>query len=140
MKILKTLAVVTVVSLMATTAVIAENGNNGNSSAMHQMKAKHQKLKRALKSLNLTTEQKTTIKEARKSMRTTMKAKRQEMKNSGGMGQFVSVNGVDRNGMVNKATQMARFAANTRADMISKILSVLTTEQKKEFVQVLRSN
>ena len=141
MKILKTLAVVTVVSLMATTAVSAENGyGNNNPSGKHQKGAKHQKFKAALKSVNLTKEQRVTVKEARKNMRTQMKAKRQEMKNSGGMAQFLSVNGVDRNAMVNRATEMARFRANLKADMLSKIFSVLTAEQKTQFIQALCSN
>ena len=140
MKILKTLAVVTVVSLMATTAVSADNTFNGNPSKMQHMKAKHQKLKTALKSLNLTQEQRTTIRDARKNMRTQMKAKRQEMKSSHQVAQFLSVNGVDRNAMVNKATEMARFRANLRADMFEKIFLVLTTEQKSQFVQAMKAN
>ena len=140
MKILKTLAAVTVVSLMATTAVSAENTFNGNSPKMQHMKAKQQKLKTALKSLNLTQEQRTTIRDARKNMRTQMKAKRQEMRSSHKVAQFLSVNGVDRNAMVNKATEMARFRANLRADMFDKIFLVLTTEQKSQFVQAMKAN
>jgi len=151
MKILKTLAIVTVSGIMATTAVVAEPMGGGHSDGgyhqggehckggKHHKGKMHQNMKVALKAANVTSEQKAAIKEARKAMRTTMRAKHEEMKASG-RPQFMTVNGVDRTTMINKAVEMATFRANLRADMMEKVLATLTAQQRVQFIQALQAN
>ncbi|CAA6819741.1 MAG: Unknown protein [uncultured Sulfurovum sp.] len=148
MKVLKTLAIVTISGIMATSAVSAENiktdcnktkcdrGAKQDRGGKHHRGGKHQ-MKRALKAAEITSEQKTAIKEARNAMRETMKAKRAEMKASGTKPVFVTVDGVDRELMISKSVERATFRANMKADMMEKVLSILTAEQKVKFVQAL---
>ncbi|CAA6813634.1 MAG: Unknown protein [uncultured Sulfurovum sp.] len=152
MKVLKTLAIVTISGIMATTAVSAINaeniktdcksskcergGDKHERGGKHHRGGKHQ-MKAALKAAEITSEQKTAIKEARKAMRETMKAKRAEMRASGTKPVFVTVNGVDREGMISKSVERATFRANMKADMMEKVLTILTPEQKVKFVQAL---
>jgi len=143
MNVLKTLAIVTVSGIMATTAVVAEPKCDGHPSGKYHHGGKHHKMmqhrmKKALKVAGVTSEQKREIKEARQSMRATMKAKRAEMKASHNSGQFITVNGVNREAMIAKSVERATFRANLRADMMEKILSILTAEQKTKFVQALQ--
>ena len=151
MKILNTLAIVTISSIMATTAVSADNNMSKeapsgkcykdgkyNKGGKHHRGGKHQKIKAALKAANITDEQKASIKEVRKSMRESMKAQREAMKASHAKGQFISVNGVDREAMITKSVERATFKANMKADMIEKVLAILTAEQRTQFVQALQ--
>lgn len=143
MKVLKTLAVVTISGIMATTAVSANDVKEDCKSGKFERGGKHHKggmmkMRSALKAADITSEQKTAIKEIRKTMKATMKAKRAEMKASG-KPQFVTVNGVDRELMISKSVERATFKANMKADMMEKVLAILTDEQKTKFVQALQA-
>ncbi|CAA6826170.1 MAG: Unknown protein [uncultured Sulfurovum sp.] len=150
MKVLKTLAVVTISGIMATTAVSAENMKRDCNTSKCDRVAKYDRggkyhrggkhqMKVALKAADITSEQKTAIKEARKAMKETMKSKRQEMKASGSRAEFISVNGVNREALIAKSVERATFKANMKADMMEKILAILTDEQKAKFVQALQA-
>lgn len=99
---------------------------------------KHYKIKAIMKQLDLTAAQKRALKESRKAMRMQMKAKRKVMRESGGMSQFITEKGVDRAGMLSFATKQMTQRVNARADMMEKILSILTTQQKTKFVRLLK--
>jgi Spy/CpxP family protein refolding chaperone len=145
MKILKTVAILSVAGVIGTMAVYADDIKEHRTmfqekkGMMHHFKAKHQKMKKIMKQLDLTSEQKTALKENRKAMRTTMMAKRKAIMASGGMSQFIEVNGVDRASMITFATERATKMANARADMMEKTLSILTPEQKIKFVGLLKA-
>ena len=145
MKILKTVAILSVVGIIGTMAVYAEDMKEHRTmfqergGMMHHFKAKHQKMKKIMKQLDLTSEQEKALKENRKAMRTNMMAKRKAIMASGGMSQFIGVDGVDRVSLVNFATERATKMANARADMMEKTLSILTPEQKTKFVGLLKA-
>ncbi|CAA6806001.1 MAG: Unknown protein [uncultured Sulfurovum sp.] len=148
MKVLKTLAIVTISGIMATTAVSAESVKPDCKTSKCERSGKHYKggkahkmfkIKSALKAANITSEQKASIKEARKAMKATMRAKREEMKASGTRPKFITMDGVDREGMIAKSVERATFKANMKADMMEKVLAILTPEQRVQFVQALQT-
>ncbi|CAA6811765.1 MAG: Unknown protein [uncultured Sulfurovum sp.] len=126
MKVLKTLAIVTISGIMATTAVSANDvKENCKSSSKCERGAKHHKggmmkMKAALKAAEITSEQKRAIREVRKEMKQTMKAKRAEMKASG-----------------EKPVKRGEFRESMKAEMMEKVLAILTPEQQTKFVQAL---
>ncbi|MBU1668352.1 Spy/CpxP family protein refolding chaperone [bacterium] len=143
----KTLSIVTIAGIVGLTAAHAQPTNGEGYGKCHEKKGmmqhykgKHENMRAIFKQLNLTDEQKTALKENRKAQREAMKAKRAEMKGSHNKGQFISVDGVDRAGMIAQATQRATARANMRADMMEKTLSILTPEQKTKFVKLLKAD
>jgi Spy/CpxP family protein refolding chaperone len=145
MKVLKTVAILSVAGIIGTMAVYAEDIKEHKCMVqekrgmMHHFKGKHQKMKRIMKQLDLSSKQKTALKENRKEMREKMMAKRKAMMASTGMSQFISVSGVDRDSMVNFAVERATERANARADMMEKTLNILSPEQKTKFVSLLKA-
>lgn len=142
MTLLKTLTIVSIAGIMGATTLSAEPFMMGehckSERGMH--KGKQDNMRKIMQELNLTDEQKATLKADRQAMRETMKAKRATMKGaSRGMSQFVTVNGVDRNAMIAQATERATNMANMRADRIEKLMSILTPEQKIKFVELLQA-
>ena len=142
----KTLSIVTIAGVVGLTAVHAEPANgegegfcHGKKGMMHHFKEKHENMRAIMKQLNLTDEQKATLKENRKAQREAMKAKRAERQASRQMGKFISVDGVDRAGMIAQATERATQRANARADRMEQTLSILTPEQKTKFVELLKA-
>lgn len=145
----KTLTIVTIAGVVGLTAAHAEPGIGEGKCKFHAKdgmmkhhkahKGKHGNMRAIMKQLNLTDEQKATLKENRQAQREAMKAKRAEKKGSHNMAQYITVNGVDRASMVAEATTRATERENMRADMIEKTLSVLTDEQKAKFVELLQA-
>lgn len=135
MKILKTVAILSIAGIMATVAVNANEVNDHKPGIFKQMK----KMRGIMKQLDLTKEQRVELKENRKNMRETMKAKRKEFKSSKNMGQFINMNGIDREGMINQATQRATLMAGLKADMMEKTLNILTTEQKTKYITLMKA-
>ena len=146
MKFLKTtLTTLTIVGVIATIGLQAEPFGKGGEFMEDRMemrkhfKSKHQNMKKIFKQLNLSDEQKTSLKANRDEMRNTMKDKRKEFKNSRSISKFISVDGVDREGLIEQATQHATLRAGNRADMMEKTLKILTAEQKIKFVELLKA-
>jgi Spy/CpxP family protein refolding chaperone len=166
MTIFKTLSIVTIAGVMATVALNAESTSeapvvavektvttvektvtkadtaqdkremNANKKESKREKVDMQKI---MKQLNLTKEQRVAIKTQRQAMRQAMKENRKMMKTSRDMGEFITVNGVDRAGMIAQATQNATKMVNARADMIESLMSILTVEQKAKFVELYKA-
>lgn len=141
----KTLSIVTIAGVVGLTTVHAQPLDNGegygNAKGMMQHhKGKHNKMRAIFRQLNLTNAQKKALKANRKAQRQAMRAKRAQRRASHNMGKFISVNGVDRAGMIAQATKRATERANMRADMIEKTLSILTAEQKTKFVALLKAD
>lgn len=142
----KTLSIVTIAGIVGLTAAHAETskgdgeGNcHSKSGMMQHFKGKHNNMRAIFKQLDLTDEQKTALKENRKTQREAMKTKREAMKSSQTKGEFISVDGVDRAGMIAQSTERATERANMRADMMEKTLTILTAEQKTKFVALLKA-
>lgn len=144
MKILKTVAIVSIAGIIGTMVLNAEEikdrgACSGKKEMMQGHKGKHKQMRKVLKQLDLTDEQKTTLKADREAMKEERKAMREVRKASGGIGQFISVNGVDREALTAEITKRATTRANMKADKIEKIMTVLTDEQKTKFVTLMQS-
>lgn len=146
MTILKTVTVLSIAGIIGTIALNAENIKEHRGmfqeqkEMMHHFKGKHQQMKKIMKQLDLTSEQKTELKANRKAMREAMKAKRTEMRGARNMAKFVSVNGIDREAMIKQITQKVTVMANMRADMFDKTLTILTPQQRTKFVALLKAD
>jgi len=142
---MKTLSIVTIAGVVGLTTVHAQPLDNGEGygnvkGMMQHHKGKHNKMRAIFKQLNLTNAQKKALKANRKAQREGMRAKRAQRRVSHNMGKFISVNGVDRAGMIAQATKRATERANMRADMLEKTLRILTAEQKTKFVALLKAD
>lgn len=149
----RTLSIVTIAGIMGVTVAhaqptMADEGMKcdmkkemmENHKGKHHNKGKHGNMRAIMEQLNLTDAQKTALKENRKAQREVMKAKRTEMKGTHIRGQFITAEGVDRAGMIAKATERATTRANIKADMMEKTLSILTAEQRVKFVELLKAD
>ena len=88
------------------------------------------KIKGIFRELDLNDEQRETIKLNRKDMIESMKSQRDSM-------DFITIDGVDKEKMINSAVEKAKSIAIIKADFLDKNFRVLTTEQKEEFIQLL---
>lgn len=139
----KRFTIVTIAGVIGLSTLYAqpvEGGFHEKRDMKHHRKAHHQKMRAIFKQLNLTDAQKKALKENRQAQRKAMKAKHNEMRAKHNIGKFVTVKGVDRAGMIAEATKRATERANMRADMIEKTLSILTTEQKTKFIELLKAD
>ena len=91
------------------------------------------KIKGIFRELNLNDEQRETIKLNRKDMIENMKSQR----DSADSINFITIDGVDKEKMINSAVEKAKSIAIIKADFLDKNFRVLTTEQKEEFIQLL---
>ena len=127
MKILKTVTVLAISGIIATVAIQAQPfGGKGNGmmqeriEMMQLMRDKHQEMRKIFKQLNLTDAQKKSLKANRDKMRQEMMGMRKEFMDGRDMKQFISVDGVDRDGILGKASQNAQKMATKRVDMLEK--------------------
>ena len=146
MTIIKTIAILSIAGIIGTITLNADNIQEHRGmlqeqrEMMHHFKGKHQKIQKIMKQLDLTSEQKTALKANRKSMRESMKAKRNEMRKAHNISQFITVDGVDRKAMIAQVTKKATTMANMRADMFDKTLKILTPKQRTKFVTLLQAD
>lgn len=139
---MKVLPTIITVAILGSGALMAdeknmnsEHKNEFKQERMHkgQMKKRRNNfVKKALKELNLTSEQKSKIKTIRKNNRTAMKTQRQEHKGEGAVYRFINSNGFDKSGFVNMAKEKAAKRATLRGEMFEKIMEVLTPAQRIE--------
>jgi len=92
------------------------------------------------KKLNLTPEQRTKIAEARKEMRQTLRQKRQQFRGSMGLKNYISVDGFDKQGFMQMGTLRSKEMLKNRADMIDKMIKILTPEQRLILIQELKKH
>jgi Spy/CpxP family protein refolding chaperone len=141
MTLLKTLTLITVTGIMSTSTLSAQEETMMPPKNEMRKDFKHQKndMRKIMQQLNLTSEQKATLKANREAMRETMKAKYKTRKDARNIGKFLSVEGIDREAMIAEATQRTIVNVNLRADMIDKMMSVFTAEQKSKFVELMKA-
>jgi len=154
---MKTLKVLTIVAITGLAATMAANAcpSNGTNQAQcetnKQDKCKknnykhnrHSKsdMREIFQQLDLTPEQKTSMREQRKGMRKQMQAKRETMRGErgmSGMAKFISANGFDKQGFMDMAAKRSQNMAEMRADMIEKKMNILTDEQRVKLVSLLQ--
>ena len=91
------------------------------------------RIKGIFRELDLSDEQREIIKLNRKDMIEDMKSRRDSTDSI----DFITIDGVDREKMINSAIEKAKAKATIKADFLDKNFKVLTTEQKEEFIQLL---
>ncbi len=136
MSILKSVAVATIIGCMGSSLLYAEAPIKDGQGHGQQIKGKKHNMKNIFQQLNLTKEQRKELRASRKDMRKTIK---NHKSNKLKTGDFITEKGVDRKGMLKAATTRTVTITNSRADMIEKTLKILTPEQRKKFVSLLKA-
>ena len=151
---MKTLKILTIIAVTGLTGVMAQsmqqrgdcehtqNMGQKQTRQMHQSKNRHKahpnkRINRLLRKLDLTDAQKTQLKEIRKSMWQARKAQKGALRGSIGLKKFVSVDGFDKSGFILASQERAKEMAKIRGDMMEKIITVLTPEQRITLVEKL---
>jgi len=141
MKTLKILAIVAITGLTGTMTLNASNHDCDNqryAKLQHKSNNQHKaSVMKLIKRLDLSDEQKSTLKSTRKAVRLERKAKRQGARRLSHIKEFISVDGFDKKGYVKAAQKRAKINASKRAVMLEKTFAVLTPEQRLELVELL---
>ncbi len=96
------------------------------------------RIKGLFRELDLSDEQRGTIRANRKNMMEHMKSQRDNADTKKSI-DFITIDGVDREKMINSAIEKAKARATIKADFLDKNFQVLTTEQREEFVKLLNN-
>jgi len=151
---MKTFKILTIIAVTGLTATMAQNSKayddsnhpcqmqRGDGSHSHMQKKRfnrnsNKRLNRMLRTLNLSDEQKTQLRDIRQSARQANRTKRQEAKGLASLKKFISVDGFDKSGFTVLAESKSRDMIGTRADMLEKVINILTPEQRIELVEKL---
>ncbi len=95
---------------------------------------------RMFKKRNLTYDQRSKIKELRKAERKIMRANRKQFRGSKNMRSFISVDGFDKAGFVQMRTSRSKDMLKGKADMVEKIMNILTPEQRLMLADKFKEN
>ena len=160
MKTSKTLKVLTIVAVTAVAGVMTlhaqpmnmenckmmkqqcktEKNRSGKSQKgmkRHQAMYKNPMMK-IFKELDLTQEQRATLRADRKATKMQRKTKRKEMRKARNMEKFITANGFDRAAFIQNSTQNSKRRIEMRADKFETMIGVLTAEQRVKFVALLK--
>jgi len=96
-------------------------------------------IKKIMKQLDLTSEQRTALKELKQQKRATMKANREAMKaeRKAVLANAVTANGFDKNAFIEGARAKFEKKIAMKADHMEAMMNILTPEQRTKFVQLL---
>ncbi len=161
MKTSKTLKVLTIVAITSVAGVMTLNAQPMNQENCKTMKQqcntekksacksqkrmkKHQamhrdKIRKIFQELDLTGEQRTTLRQNRKAAKMQRKAKRQDMRKTRDMEKFITAKGFDRSAFVQSATQNSKRMIEMRADKFETMIGVLTPEQRLKLIELLKA-
>jgi Spy/CpxP family protein refolding chaperone len=152
---MKTLKILTLIAVTGATGLMAGNAqqrgdcNHQYRTSMdgqthqtqmhkkHKRKNPNQRINRLLRKLDLTEAQKTQLKEIRKSMHQARKIQKKELRGSMNLKKFVSVDGFDKEGFIAASESRSKKMAKNRAEMMEKLITVLTPEQRIALVEKL---
>lgn len=137
MKKLKIVAIATVFAIAGLTAVHAGPYANKQKQCK-QMQQKKTNMQTIFEQLNLSNEQKTALQANRQEMRQSRQAMYAQMKAKRTQGQFVSVNGFDKQGFIDAQMHRVQMRADMHAQRFEKTMQILTPEQKVKFVALLK--
>ncbi len=157
----KTLKVLTIVAITGVAVVMTLNAQPMNMENCKKMKQycnaeknatgkshkgmnKHHKMRKnpmmkIFKELDLTGEQRATLKAHRKATKMHRKAKREKMFKERKIERFVTVDGFNREEFIQSATQNSKRMIEMRADKFETMIGVLTPEQRLKFVELLKA-
>jgi len=136
MNILKSVAIATIIGFTGSNILYAEAPVEHTQGHGQKMRAGNHKMKKIFQELKLTKAQKKELRVMRQDMRKNMKMHKS---NKPKLSDYITEKGVDRKGMLKVATSRATKMTNLRADMIEKTLKILTPEQRKKFVSLLKA-
>ncbi len=91
------------------------------------------------KELDLTQEQRATLKAHRKATKMQRKAEREKMFKERKIERFVTVDGFDREAFIQSATQNSKRMIEMRADKFETMIGVLTPEQRLKLIELLKA-
>jgi len=136
MSILKSVVAITIIGFMGSSLLYGEAPMEQGNGHGQKMKARNQNMKKIFQQLNLTQAQKKELRASRQDIRKKIK---NQKSNKPKISDFITEKGVDRDGMLKVATKRTVTMTNLRADMIEKTLKILTPEQRKKFVSLLKA-
>lgn len=158
---MKTLKVLTIVAITGVAGVMTLNAQPMNMENCKMMKQqcnaeqnaagksyrgmnKHHKMRKnpmmkIFRELDLTAEQRTTLKAHRKATKMQRKAQRENMRKERKIEKFVTVDGFDREAFIQSATQNSQRMIEMRADKFETMIGVLTPEQRVKLVELLKA-
>lgn len=91
------------------------------------------------KELDLTQEQRETLKANRKATKMQRKAEREKMFKERKIENFVTVDGFNREAFIQSATQNSKRMIEMRADKFETMIGVLTSEQRLKLIELLKA-
>lgn len=161
MKTSKTLKVLTIVAVTGVAGTMALNAQPMNMENCKMMKQycnaeknaagnsyrgmnKHHKMRKnpmmkIFRELDLTQEQRTTLKAHRQATKMQRKAEREKMFKERKIERFVTVDGFDRAAFIESATQNSKRMIEMRADKFETMIGVLTPEQRLKLIELLKA-
>jgi len=157
---MKTLKVLTIVAVTGVVGVMTLHAQPMNMEKCEMMKQycnaeknaagksykgmnKHHKMRKnpmmkIFKELDLTQEQRTTLKAHRQATKMQRKAEREKMFKERKIERFVTVDGFNREEFIQSATQNSKRMIEMRANKFKTMIGVLTPEQRVKFVALLK--
>ena len=119
----------------------AEKNAAGNSyKGMKKHHAMHKNpMMKIFKELDLTQEQRATLKANRKATKMQRKTEREKMFKERKIERFVTVDGFNREAFIQSATQNSKRMIEMRADKFETIIGVLTPEQRLKLIELLKA-
>jgi len=158
MKTLKVLTIVAVTSVAGVMTLHAQPMNMENCKTMkqqcntekktacnsHKRMNKHHKMRKnpmmkIFRELDLTEEQRATLKANRQATQVQRKAEREKRFKERKIEKFVTVDGFDREAFIQSATQNSKRMIEMRADKFETMIGVLTPEQRLKFIELLKA-
>ncbi len=146
---MKTLKVLAVIAITGLTGVVTLNASgvdsvdNDKGTFMHGKSDKGMRGKKPnhiisiMKKLDLSSEQKSALKNIRKDMKKDIQGHRKSIQEDRDIGKYISIDGFDKVAFIQEAGIQAKNIAKVRADMFEKIVEVLTPEQRIDFMDML---
>lgn len=110
----------------------------------HKGMNKHHKMRKnpmmkIFKELDLTNEQRATLKANRQATKMQRKAERENMRKERKIEKFVTVDGFNKEAFIQSATQNSKRMVEMRADKFETMIGVLTPEQRVKLVELLKA-
>lgn len=158
---MKTLKVLTIVAVTGVVGVMTLNAQPINMEKCKMMKQqcnaekkaacksykgmnKHHKMRKnpmikIFRELDLTGEQRATLKANRQARKMQRKAEREKMFKERKIEKFVTVDGFDREAFIQSATQNSKRMIEMRADKFETMIGVLTPEQRLKLIELLKA-
>jgi len=149
MKPFKLLMILATTSLIGASSLYANSSYENNDRKLVKKQKHKGGLKSIFKKLNISTEQRASLKiifkETRneiQKLRSSIKSERANKharKSRGDISKFINSNGFNKQGFIKKSTHKSQRMIQLRANKFEKIINILTSEQRLEFAKLLNA-